>query len=227
MKRLVATVASLVVFAATVARAATVIAIDIDSTRTGGSTTTGGSVFTTAGWTSLDVTTPDTANGASVVVEGITFSIASADSSRVRLTAGLTNPNDLTADFAYDDGANQAVILLFGSAGASLPAGQWQAEVWAWDAGVASFETNVMSIGWRQNGVETIPAPSAVPDPVNPAATFTFTSDGTSAYDVFVRENSAGDRARINAVRLTQVPEPAAASLLALCLGALAARRRR
>jgi len=208
------------------AGAATLYMIDIDSTRTAGAVTTGGPVFTEPGWTSLDATLPDTANGAAVVIDGVSFSVASADSSRLRLdVGGSPSPNPLTADFVFDDGDGQAVILFFGAAG-SLQAGLWQVEAWNWDSGVAAFETNIQIAGFRTNTVETIVSSGVVPHPSDPAVTFTFTSDGVSAYDFFFRDNSAGNRTRLNAVRLQYIPEPSLTALLALA-GFILGRRRR
>ncbi len=206
--------------------AATLYLIDIDSTRTGTTTTTGDPVSTESGWTSLNATEPATANGASVTVDGVIFSIASADSSRYRGTTGAPNPNALTGDFVFDDGDNQAVLVFFGGAG-SLQAGTWQVDAWNWDSGVADFQTNIQIAGYRTNTVETIVSTNVVPDPVNAAISFTFVSDGVSAYDFFFRDNSAGNRTRLNAVRLELIPEPAMPLLLGASGILLFARRRR
>lgn len=209
------------------AGAANLYMIDIDSTRTSGTATTGGPVFTSPGWTSLDATNPVDSNGASATVDGVVFSVGSADSSRIRTDGtGLPNPSPLTCDFVFDDGANQAVILFFGAAG-SLQAGTWKVDAWNWDSGVANFETNIQIAGYRTNGVETIVSSNVVPHPTNAAVSFTFVSDGTSAYDFFFRDNSTADRTRLNALRLELIPEPATAATLCLAGGLLFLRRRR
>lgn len=192
--------------------------IDIDSTLPAGP------IATEAGWTSLDATA---GNGSGVTIDGITFSVGSVDGSRLRLASGSPNPNALTGDFIFDDGAGQAVILFFGGAG-SLPAGLWQVDLYTYDG---SFPDGLGTqiVGYRTNGAETIVSNAVLGDPVNPAISFSFTSDGVSAYDVFVRENSDFDRSRLNAVRLSYVPEPSTAVLAVLAAGGLAifARRRR
>ena len=127
----------------------------------------------------------------------------------------MATPNDLTGDFAFDDGVDQAIILFFGQAG-QLPAGTWMVETWIWDSTIASLGN--MFVGYRDDGMEFEQTDAAVPDATDPASTFTFVSDGTSRYDLYVRENNAGNRARLNAVRLTLIPEPSS-SLLALLSG--------
>jgi len=169
--------------------------IDLDST-------TGGPLSTEAGWTSLDATS---GNSATATVGGITFQPFSADGSAIRTSDGVASPNKLTGDFAFDDGAGQAVGLLFGGAG-DLPAGEWRVRIWIWDEGTSIGNSIV---GYRKNGAETIVGTSVSPDPVNPAIVFTFTSDGVSAYDVFVRENNSANVARLNAVELSPPSGPA------------------
>lgn len=79
-------------------------------------TTFGGtSINTEPGWTSFDATLGN--SSPPVTADGIAFSVGSVDGSRNRNFA-----NDLTRDFVFDDGANQAVIGFFGGAG-DLPEG--------------------------------------------------------------------------------------------------------
>lgn len=207
------------------AGAATLYMIDIDSTRTSGTATTGGPVFTEPGWVSLDATNPVDSNGASASVDSVVFAIASADGSRIRTSGSNPSPSALTGDFVFDDGDGQAVILIFGTAG-SLQAGTWKVDAWNWDSGVASFETNIQIAGYRTNGVETIVSTNVVPHPTDPAVSFMFTSDGVSEYDFFFRDNSTANRTRLNALRLELIPEPGMAALLGFA-GVLLGRRKR
>lgn len=156
---------------------------------------------TETGWTSLDATS---GNSSSVTLDGISFKPFSADGSQIRTSGGVASPNKLTGDFVFDDGAGQAVGLLFGGAG-DIPAGDWQVKIWIWDENISIGDSIV---GYRRNDSETIVSTSVSADPVNPAIVFTFTSDGTSAYDVFVRENNSANVARLNAVELAAPDGP-------------------
>ena len=73
---------------------------------------------------------------------------------------------------------------------------------------------------------ETIVETNVIPVPDGPAVTFRFTSNGSSAYDVFVRENNSQNRSRLNAVSLRFIPEPGGFSLVLLG-GALLSRKLR
>lgn len=192
------------------ASAATVYSIDINDAN---------SPVTASGWTGLD--TVNTGNGGSVTIGSIDFSIGSSDGARLRGTVGSPNPNALTGDLAFYDGAGQAIILFIGGAG-DLLAGDWQVEVWMHDA---TSPLGDSIVGYRTGGAETIINNNVAANATDAAISFTLTSDGASAYDIFVRENNAENRSRLNAVRLTSVPEPST-GLLGL-LGALALLRRR
>jgi len=190
--------------------------IDIDSTDIAG----GGSsppIETQPGWNSLDAT--GVANNGSVSIDGIVFTPGSSDGSRLRRSGSATDPNDLLADFIYDDGSGQAVVLSFGEDG-DLPAGDYEVKVWIWDANRPDLGD--MIVAWRRNTAEHIMATDVRPNPNGPAYTFRFTSDGQAAYDIFVRENNDQNFSLLNAVVLTRLPEPSTLALAALGLLSLA-----
>ena len=157
---------------------------------------------TEPGWVGLPAT--HTGDGGTVNDGGLDFTIGSSDGARLRGGAGTPTPNALTADFAFDDGAGQAIILFFGGAG-DLAAGDWQVELWTHDE--TSPPGDFQIVGYRTNNTETIISNSVSTsgDNSTPAITFNFNSDGASAYDVFIRENNDSDRSRLNAVRLTRL----------------------
>lgn len=212
--------------------AATVYAIDIDSTRTAGSTTSG-SIFTETGFSSLNATA---GGGASVVVDGITFQLFSVAANASRRRDSITNP--LTRDFVFEEGTdNNEIGITFGGSGA-LAAGTWNVEVWSYDASVPALGNQIL--GLRTNGTENnaatingapqangIVTESLVTSANDPATSFTFLSDGVSSYDIFLRENNAGLRTRFNGVRLTLIPEPSSIILMLGGMCALVLLRRR
>ena len=183
-------------------QAATVYKIDIDSTTSGG----GLGLQTEPGWTSLDATEPS--ENDSVTVDGVVFKVTSSTGSRLRTSGGAPNPNALTADFVYDAGPDTAVILHFGVAG-DLQAGIWDVDLYSNDSGA---QPGNQFAAYRVNGSATIVGNAVTPEAVDPAITFQFESDGTSAYDVFVRERSGNDRSRLNAVQLTYLTGLSAAT---------------
>ena len=192
-------------------------AIDFDSTRLSSSNTSG-TIDTETGFTSLDVTN---GGSATVTIDTIDFSLFTTAPNASRIRNG---PNALTRDFIYEEGvANNAVGLKFGGAG-DLVAGTWRVEVWAWDSNVAASLDSLI-IGTREGISETIHTTTFAGSATDPFVA-TFVSDGTSAYDVFVRENNDTNRARMNAVRLTLIPEPSTVLLVALGVPVMLRRRR-
>jgi hypothetical protein len=187
-----------------------IYSIDIDTKRTGNDPNTNSVIVTEVGFDSLDATIGD-ANGATLTLDGIDFSIGSSDGSRVRGPSGSPNPNALTGDFVFDDGPGEALILFFGGAG-DIMAGEWNVKVWVWDE---TSPVGDVIIGYRRNNAETAIGTFAA-DANNPAATFNFMSDGVGAYDVFVREANDANRSRLNAVQLSFIPEPSSLALLGL-----------
>lgn len=180
--------------------------------------------LTAVGWTTLDAA--HTGDGGTVTLDGIQFGVTSSDGARLRGTVGSPSPDALYGDFAFDDGSGQALIMQFGGAGA-LAAGEWQVEVWVWDQDYTGANALDFTIGYRTNTTETQIATGVSSSNSGAAYTFNFTSNGTSTYDTYLREANTGDRMRLNAVRLTQVPEPSSTALLGLGGLALLIRRKR
>ena len=187
-------------------RAATVYMIDFNEA---------GKTLTEPGWTGLDVGRNDGVG--SVMIDGITFSANGASGSRLRLAT--TGDNALTRDLIFANGTT--VSLLIGSAG-DLVAGEWNVDVYIFDRDQPTVPTT-SDVGYIQNGAETLISSTVVPDVGNAAFSFSFTSDGTSTYEIFARGNDGNTR--LNAVRLefvppTTIPEPTSLGLTALaCMG--------
>jgi hypothetical protein len=181
---------------------ATVYSIDINNAS---------NPFTEPGWTGLDAL--ETGSGSTVVIDGITFEVFSADGARVRLSGGLPNPNSLMADFVFDDGDGQAVGLRFGSFAnqGTLAAGTWRVEMWIFDA---TTTVGTQTVGYQthnSSGVsqgESIVNTAVEADNASPAITFDLVADGASFYSVFTRDNSTFNRTRLNAVRITLLAAP-------------------
>lgn len=185
------------------ASAALIFRIDIDSLFPGGSVS-----GTEPGWTSLPVGN-SSPNTASIVVDGVTFSVFSADGSRDRAAAS----SDLTGDFVFDDGPGEAVGLTI----SGLPGGRWDASVYSFDA---QFPAGNQIIGITQFGSapEDIYTTSFASNEFTPF-TFRFnSSDLVDGFGVFARENNEVNRSRFNALELRQVPTPASILLLGLGL---------
>ena len=154
-----------------------------------------------------------------VTIDSVTFTLTGTDSIGY-FDRGLTTA--LTTDGAQMNVDGSIFSLAFGGAG-DMQAGEWQVEVWSYD----TFPAPSHNYGLITNGSNGAPqVVGAAPDQNNPAATFTFTSNGTDAYGLFVAETNVNNRNRINAVRLTLIPEPSALLLSGLG-GVLLLRRRR
>lgn len=180
-----------------------------------------------AGYTAL--VTPFSGSGGSVTIDGDLFQVGGNIGSRLRTVGGLGGgaPDNLTADFAY---ANTGMITLtLGSAG-GLELGIWEISVYSSDYNIGSdFNQRV---GIIKGVTETVYSSSVDGVNLGPATTFQFTSDGVSAYSLFLRDAVAAgginDAIRLNGIDLTfiAVPEPSTALLGGLGLLALLRRRR-
>ena len=199
------------------ARAASLYQIDINDAN---------NPVTESGWTGLDA--QYSGNGGSVVVDTTTFAVLSSDGARSR-----SYSNSLTRDFIYDDGSGQAV----GVTVSTLPSGQWQAEVWAYDASFDPIGNQFVGIS-QLGGTISIDNTSIPNTEIIYTSTFaghstdpyvfTFTtSEVAPGFMIFTRENNGNDRSRFSALRLTLIPEPATMGLLALGGVGLLVRRRR
>ena len=108
---------------------------------------------------------------------------------------------------SYSGGS--AITMAFGAAG-DLPAGVWEVSMWSWDQDVAA-SIPPATVGYRVNGGADVVAGTGLSiDSADPVATFQFTSDGVSGYEVFIRSDPLTNGARLNAVSLRLLPEPSA-----------------
>ena len=185
-------------------------------------------------------------NDATATIDGRLFTLGisapganAASGSRNRtLTGAPAGIDALTADFTFaqSDPGGVQITLALGAAGA-LQAGTWQMSVYSadWNVGLAAIVDQRIGI-ITTTGVTTSEVTyGAAVDQVfdGPATTFTFTSDGVSAYTLFVRDslastlsNGADDAVRFNGIDLVLIPEPSTALLGAIGFLALIRRRR-
>ena len=178
-----------------------------------------------AGYTGL--VTPFTGSGGSVTIDGDLFLVAGNIGSRARTVGGVSPgvPDNLTADFTFQNSG--MITLTLGSAG-GLQAGIWEISVYSSDFNIGSdFNQRV---GIIEGVTETVYSSSVDGVNLGPATTFQFTSDGVSAYSLFIRDAVAtgglNDTIRLNGIDLVLIPEPSTA-LLGTLGGMLLLRRRR
>lgn len=155
---------------------------------------------TAAGWSGLD--SPHTGSGGSLILDGIEFSTFSADGARLRTSGSGETPIDVNKDFVFDDGSNAAVGIVFGEAGDFI-AGLWSMDVYIYDWGVSGADTMFHYVAYRDGSGEHILADDVLPNATGAAYSSTFKSNGVSSYDMFVRENNAANRSRLNGIVLT------------------------
>lgn len=172
-------------------------------------------------------------SGGSVTIDGDTFTLVGQSGARDRGTVGPAGINEVSADFAFKEAGagNVEMTLNLGAAGA-LQAGTWELSVYSYDSNVPIDD---QIIGLYTNGASPVIYGAAVDGTlIGPALTFQFTSDGTSAYSLFLRDSAANptagtdstDKVRLNGIDLVLIPEPRAALLGAIGLLVLLRRRR-
>ncbi|MGB6220911.1 PEP-CTERM sorting domain-containing protein [Haloferula sp.] len=190
---------------------ATVIAVDINSSENPTATQTD--------FAALVVGRNDGAG--SLTTGGILFTVVGGAGSRDR-----SGPNNLTRDTAFPaTAAGSQIGVTFGGAG-DLPAGEWKLEVWSHDNDGGTPVGDLL-VGVTIGGIEQTPVSATSGGDIDPpAAVVMFTSDGSSAYGLYVEEDNTNNRARLNGFRLTLVPEPSVALLSGLGVLALFRRRR-
>lgn len=214
------------------AAAAAPILFDIDGEASGGNNGP-----TQAGWTSL--TNGSTATNPDGVMLTITGDSSIAGDGRNRLTAAtpLGEDNDdnpvpegmfapLYQDFIFARGANVMTASFAGLAADTT----YTATVWSYDSGAflasgdavlqdftvgGSVVANLSYSGDLAGGLGPDPDTSTL---VDYAVTFLLTSDATGAAS-FSTVSTGSQGARLNGVRLVEIPEPAA---LGICLLAVA-----
>lgn len=205
--------------------AASVYNIDIDA---------GGTTDVKAGYTRLE--SPFTGSGGSVTIDGDTFTLVGQAGSRARSTGGAGNSDGVNRDFAFIESGGGGVELgmQLGGLGA-LEAGTWSLSVYSWDSDVP-IVGQTLGI-YTDDGVNPILTTIYSENNVDksstgPAATFNFVSDGTSAYQLFIRDDAssasaAQNKIRFNGIDLVLIPEPSSIGLVGLGSLLLLARRRR
>lgn len=205
------------------------IAVDIDTTRTS-STGTSGTMSTQPGFTSWDLTNVGT-SGSTLAIDGVTFEIfglSAVNQSRVRTSGGGGDNNALLTDFVYNEGASGRAV---GLRVTGLEVGTYTMQSWHYDASTLTSE-NFIRIEVRNQGGSATTLIEKRPFGLD-AATFSFdVTEVGQIKEIIFREDDAAtetdptdsNRARLNG--FTLVPEPASLSLLALA-AVFAARRRK
>jgi hypothetical protein len=153
-------------------------------------------------WTALDAASD---GSGSVTVDGVTFTLFGAQSSLNRGDSEDTDPDALRVDFIYANNLDDRLIgVELGGAGA-LQQGLWEAKVYIYDRSYDASRLGDQEILYRINEQEQILSSCAVQDNISipsPAYTFTFYSDGISAYDIGVRGNNEFYHCRLCGIEL-------------------------
>lgn len=179
------------------------IAIDIDSTRTS-ATDTSGAINTQSGFTSWNLTNVGT-SGSTINVSGITFEIfglADVNQSRVRPSGNGTGFNSVTTDFVFNQGGGGGVGLRI----TGLSVGTYDMQSWHFDSTLDN-SNEFVQIEVRNQG-QTSPPPlvDAFAFANSPASFQVPVTAAGQVKEIVFREDSANNRTRLNGFTLTSPP---------------------
>lgn len=182
-----------------------------------------------SGYTALHQ--PNSTTGGSVTIDGDLFQLGgNISGSRNRGVSVPVGVDELTADFVF--GGVGTITLTLGGAG-GLQAGTWELTLYSSDFNVpTTCQDQVVGITTTTGINSSSVTYGAAVDMVNsgPAFKFQFTSNGTSAYTLFVSDSpevgANFDGTRLNGIDLVLIPEPSTALLGAIGFLALLRRRR-